>query len=103
MARRLGFEGELYWGTAGSTAATQLTIARDISYKFEPVEADVSDRASVVEMTDVAMVKFSLEFEVNNDNSNTFIAAMRSAAATGGAIAFRTKDRASGYGVDADF
>lgn len=102
-ARRMGFEGELYWGVAGATAATQLLIARDISYKFEPTEGDVSDRESKIELADVAMIKFSLEFEVNNDATNAFIAALRTAASTGGAIAFRTKDRASGWGVDGDF
>ena len=103
MAKRMGFEGKLYWGPAGGTAATELTIARDVGYRFEPTEADVSDRASIVELTDVAMVKFSLDFEVNNQDTNAFIAALRTAAATGGAIAFRTRDKAAGYGVDGDF
>lgn len=103
MAKRMGFEGELYWGTAGSTAATELTIARDVSYKFENTEADISDRASLVDVFDVAGVKFSLEFEVNNQNTNAFIAAARAATIAGTAVAFRTKDRDSGWGVDADF
>lgn len=103
MAKRMGFEGELYWGTAGSTAATELTIARDVSYKFENTEADISDRASLIDVFDVARVKFSLEFEVNNQNTNAFIAAARAAAIAGTAVAFRTKDRDSGWGVDADF
>lgn len=102
-ARKMGFVGELYWGTAGTTAATLLEIARDISYKFEPTEGDVSDRASIIELVDAAMIKFSLEFEVNNDATNAFVAAMRTAVATGGAMAFRTKDDASGWGVDGDF
>lgn len=103
MAKRMGFEGELYWGTAGSTAATLLTIARDVSYKFENTEADISDRGSIVDVFDVAGVKFSLEFEVNNQNTNAFIAAARAATIAGTAMAFRTKDRSSGWGVDADF
>lgn len=103
MAKLMGFSGKLYWGTAGSTASTELTIARDVSYKFEPVEADVSDRASIIELVDVPMIKFSLELEVNNKDTDAFIAAARTAAATGGAIAFRTRDKTSGYGVDGDF
>jgi hypothetical protein len=59
----MGLEGKLYWGAAGGTASTELTIARDVGYRFEPTEADVSDRASIVELTDVAMVKFALDFE----------------------------------------
>lgn len=103
MAKRMGFEGKLYWGVAGGTASTELTIARDVSYKFEPTEADVSDRSSIIDLVDVAGIKFSLEFEVNNQDTNAFIAALRTAAATGGAIAFRTRDKSAGYGVDGDF
>lgn len=103
MTKRMGFEGILYWGAAGSTASTALTIARDVSYKWESTEADVSDRSSLIDLSDVAGVKFSLEFEVNNDNSNAFIAAVRAATIAGTAIAFRTRDRTSGYGVDGDF
>jgi hypothetical protein len=103
MAKRMGLEGKLYWGAAGSTAATELKIARDVSYKLEPTEVDVSDRNSIVDLVDVAGIKFSLEFEVNNQSTDAFIAAFRTAAAAGTAIAFRTRDSASGWGVDADF
>ena len=103
MTRRIGFEGKLYWGAAGSTAATELTIARDVSYKGEPVLADTSDRASIHEHSRATLVKTSLEFEVNNDNANAFIAAVRAAAIAGTAMAFRTRDYSSGWGVDGDF
>ena len=101
--KRMGFEGILLWGAAGATGSTPLTIARDVGYRFEPTEADTSDRGNKIEMTDVAMVKFAIDFEVNNDDSNAFIAALRVAAATGGAIALRTRDKAAGWGVDGDF
>lgn len=101
--RRIGFEGKLYYGTAGSTASTELTIARDVSYKYEPTYADVSDRNSIIEYERPAMVKFTLEFEVNNEASNAFISTVRAAAAAGTAIAFRTRDYSSGYGCDGDF
>lgn len=103
MTKLKGFDGILYYGTAGSTAATELTIARDVSYNFAPDEADVSDRASIINLKDVAGISFSLEFEINNDNANAAVAALRTAAATGGAIALRTLDESGGYGVDADF
>jgi len=103
MAKRMGFEGVLKWGVAGSTASTSLLIARDFSYKFENTEADVSDRSSIIALMDVGQVKFSIEFEVNNDNSNAFISALRIAAATGAAMALATEDFATGWGVDGDF
>jgi hypothetical protein len=103
MTKRMGFEGKLYWGAAGSTASTELTIARDVSYKFENTEADVSDRSSIIDLVDVAGVKFSLEFEVNNQDTNAFVAAARAATIAGTAMAFRTRDKTAGWGVDGDF
>ncbi len=103
MAKRMGHEGELYYGTAGSTAGTELTIARDVTYSWESTEADISDRSSIIDLVAVAGIKFSLEFEVLNQDSNAFISTLRTAASGGTALAFATKDKASGYGVDADF
>jgi hypothetical protein len=101
--RRIGFEGILLWGAAGATAATPLTIARDVSYKFDPTKGDTSDRGSIIDYDRVCGVKFSLDFEVNNDDSNAFVAAVRAAAAAGSTIAFRTRDKAAGWGCDGDF
>jgi hypothetical protein len=102
-SKLVGFEGKLYWAAAGGTASTELLIARDVSYKFENVEADVSDRSSIINLYDVAGINFSLEFEVNNKQGHAFIVAMRAAIILGNAMAFRTRDYASGYGVDGDF
>lgn len=99
----IGFEGKLYWGAAGGTAATELLIARDVSYKFENVEADISDRSSIINLWDVAGINFSLEFEVNNKQGHAFIVALRAAIILGNAIAFRTRDYSAGWGVDGDF
>lgn len=101
--RRVGFEGEFYWDLPGATAATLLEISRDISYKFEQTRADVSDRASRIEYERGVMTKFSLEIETNNDHTNAFVAAVRAAAGNGTLLAFRTKDRTSGWGCDGDF
>ncbi len=104
MAERLiGFEGILLWGAAGSTASTALTIVRDVSYKIDTTDADVSDRGSIIKYNRAAQVAFSIEFEVNNDSSNSFIAAVRTAALAGDPIAIRTRDKTSGWGVDGDF
>jgi hypothetical protein len=101
--KRMGFEGKVYWGAAGSTAGTELTIVRDVSYSIAPEYANTADRGSLCNTVDVAGFDFELQFEVNNHDGNAFVAAARAAAVTGGAIAFRTRDRASGWGVDGDF
>lgn len=103
MAKRMGFEGLLLWGAAGSAGTTELKIARDVSYKFENAEADISDRSSIINLYEVGGVDFSLEFEINNQDTNAFIAAVRAAAVAGTAIAFRTRDKTAGWGVDGDF
>ena len=102
-SKLMGLEGKLYWGAAGATATTELLIARDVSYKLENVEADVSDRSSIINLFDVAGINFSLEFEVNNKQGHAFIVAMRAAIVLGNAMAFRTRDYSSGFGVDGDF
>ena len=99
----MGFEGKLYWGAAGSTGSTELTITRDVNYKFEPTQGDTSDRGSIIDYSRTAGVKFSLEIEVRNNPSNSFIAAVRAAAVAGGRLAFRTRDKTSGWGCDGDF
>jgi hypothetical protein len=101
--KRIGFEGRFLWGVAGGTGATLTNSARDVGYKFEPQEADTSDRSCKTELVDVAMVKFSIELEINNQDTDAFVAAVRAATTSGGAIAIRTEDKASGWGVDGDF
>jgi len=102
--RLVGFEGKLYWGASpGTTGATELTIARDVSYKVEATKGDVSDRADINEYDRTAMVKTSLEFEVNNKTADSFIAAARTCATTGVPMPLRTRDKTSGFGCDGDF
>lgn len=99
----MGFEGKLYWGAAGGTASTLLTIVRDVSYKIDTTDADTSSRTSILKKNRAAQVSLSIEFETNNDSTNAFVAAARTAAIAGDPIALRTRDKASGWGVDGDF
>lgn len=103
MAIRVGHEAELYMGTAGSTAATELTIARDVNYSIETTTADVSSRASIIDSNAAVGVVLAMDFEILNDNSVAGIATLRAAAFAGTAIAFRSKDYSSGVGIDGDF
>jgi len=101
--KRMGFAGKLMWDAIGATATTELTEARDVSYNIESTEGDVSDRASIFDLADVAGVKFSIEFEVSNKESSTFVAAARAAVVAGTGMALVTADDYGGWGVDADF
>lgn len=101
--KRMGFDGRFYYGTSGTIASTYTTEVKDVSYSFEPTEADVSDRTSIYDLQDVAGIKFSIEGTVDNKDSSAFVAALRAAAAAGTAISVLTADKAGGFGVDADF
>ena len=103
MTKRMGLIGKLFWGTAGSTATTELTIARDVNYNIEPQDDEVNDRSTKINLYDSVGVEFGLDFEINNKSTDTFVAAVRAAAFSGEAMAFRTRDHASGFGVDGDF
>ena len=103
MAIRVGHEAKLYMGTAGSTAATELTIARDVNYSIETTTADVSSRASIIDSNAAVGVVLGIDFEILNDNSIAGIATLRAAAFAGTAIAFRSRDWTTGVGIDADF
>lgn len=102
MTKLMGFKGKLYSGTAGTTAAGLLK-ARDVSYKIDSVTDDVSDRNDIHELVDVAQIKIGLQFELNNNDADALATAIRAAVISGEAIAFRTRDKTSGWGVDADF
>lgn len=104
MTKLMGFKGKLVSGTAGSTPSDAAILkARDVSYKIDSVTDDVSDRDNIHEVVDVAQIKIGLQFELNNNDSDSLATAIRTAVTTGEAIAIRTRDKASGYGVNADW
>ncbi len=100
--KKMGYEGKFYWGSPGSTADTETTLVRDVTITIDPTLADVSDRGSIMDVQDVAGLAVSLEVEVNNKPNDAFVAALITAAASGGAMAFRTEDKDGGSGFDGD-
>jgi hypothetical protein len=104
MTKLMGFKGKLTSGAAGSTPSDAAILkARDVSYKIDSVTDDVSDRGNIHEVVDVAQIKIGLQFELNNNDADTLAQAIRTAITTGDAVAIRTRDKAAGYGVDADW
>lgn len=107
MADKMGFEGILYYGAAGSTASTQLTGCRDIKFELKTTKGDTMRRgtSTTAPTATSAVTGFEcvLEFDIMNDTSDTSLAAMRTAANTGAAVALRGKDYSAGKGPDSDF
>lgn len=81
MTKRMGFEGKAYYGTAGSTGATELTNSRDISFKLATEKGDTTVRGSsgVPKKTSrvTQLSADDIEIVMLNDNSDTALEAMR--------------------------
>lgn len=104
--KKMGFEGLIYHGTAGSSAGTQITNATDASYKLDVEEGDTTVRGSgsavPIETMRVTVRKVEFEWTMVNKTDDTSLAALLTAAFAGTAIAIKTKDHSSGKGMDAD-
>jgi hypothetical protein len=103
----MGFEGQLFYGVAGTTAATQLTNVQDINF---PMDADYGNTtvrgtglAIPIETQGVTCLKGTVEFTMIYDTADTALTAMMTAAATGAGVALRLKDYSAGKGPDGDY
>ena len=105
--QKMGFEGMLYYGAAGSTAATlienckDITISRDVERGNTTVRGDST--APPIETESVTTRKLQIEFVMLNDINDTTLEALRVAASTGAEVALRGKDYSAGKGPDGDF
>jgi len=102
---KMGFEGEIYYGVAGSTAGTKLTNSRDITYNSDPTKGETTVRgdgsAPPIETERVVSVKFSIEWLMLR-RTDASLEALIAAAVVGTPVAIRTKDFAAGKGFDGD-
>jgi hypothetical protein len=104
---KMGFEGELYYGVAGQTAATKITNCRDVTIGIDPEKGDTTTRGDgsgpVVNSSRVVALSASLEWTMVNKADDTTLAALLAAAASGTPVALRGKDYAAGKGPDMDY
>jgi len=102
---KMGFEGLIYYGTAGSTAATLISNSRDISETYETEDGDTTVRGSSgipIGTARVTRLNYSLEWTMLNKSSDSTLTALRTAAATGAPVAIRTLDHSGSVGFDGD-
>ena len=103
---KMGFEGQIYYGTAGSTASTQLTNARDITFSMEPSKGDTTVRGTgaspPIGSARVTRRDITLEFSMLHDNTDSALEALRTAAFAATPVAIRLIDEAGGKGFDGD-
>lgn len=103
---RMGWEDQLYYGAAGSTAATQVTNCEDLDYNLDPEKGETTVRGagtSIPIVTEkVTALKPTITWKMLNKPNDTTLAALIAAAKTGAAVALRTKSYSSGLGFDGD-
>ena len=103
---KMGFEGLAYHGTKGSTASTLIANRVDVSFDVDPQMAPTTvagpGTAPPVETEGVATIKWSCTIKMKNSTSDAVLAALRTAAASGNAVALRFKDNSAGKGYDGD-
>ena len=106
MAHKMGYEGLIYYGVAGSAAATQLTNVRDVSYNLEPDKGDTTQRgtgaAPPIKSGRVVAVGVSIEWTMLEKTTDTALEALKVAAFAGSPVAIRLKDYAAVKGYDGD-
>lgn len=106
MAKTMGYQGLLYYGTKGSTAATQITARVDVNYETAVETGSTTsagDGSSVPINTGEATAlsgKISFNMIVADDDSA--VVALQAAAATGDPIALRYIRSTGKLGFDAD-
>lgn len=106
MATKMGFEGQIFYGAAGSTATNQLLNARDITETFDTEEGSTKRRGdgSTPPMNSFRVVgrTYSLEWQMIHKTDDSYLTAMIAAAVAGTPVAIRTKSYSSGLGYDGD-
>lgn len=103
---KMGYEGRIYYGVAGSTASTLLENTTDLAYNLDTETGDTTvrgDGTSVpVETMDPTKLKVSIEWTMIDDTTDTAYEALMAAAFAGDGVAIRTKAHATGKGFDGD-
>lgn len=106
MAAKMGFEGLLYYGVAGSTASTLLENCKDITLSMDTEVGDTTvrgDSTSPPTNTEAITANIvGIEFVMLNDSSDTALEAIKAAWGNTTVIALRGKDHSSGKGPDMD-
>lgn len=103
MAIKRSLNAKLYYGTAGTTAATELTTVGDVTTSIKKAEAKVASRASGWNLTYGTMKDADVSFSIAGDDGDTHLNALITAFNNDTPLAFKVLDKASGKGIDADF
>ena len=106
MPKKMGYQGLLYYGTKGSTAATQLTKRVDAS---EEVDQEIGSTTSAGDGTtvpintgEVTALTGKITFSMIIDSTDPAIPILVASAKTGNPVALRFISFSGSTGLDAD-
>lgn len=106
MPKKMGYQGLLYYGTKGSTAATQITKRVDASFDIDVETGSTTsagDGSAVpINTGEATALTGKITFNVIIDSADAFLVAAKAAAATGNPIALRFISYTGVTGLDAD-
>jgi hypothetical protein len=106
MPKKMGYQGLLYYGTKGSTAATQITKRVDASFDIDVETGSTTsagDGSAVpINTGEATALTGKITFNMIVDSNDSAIVALRAAAATGNPIALRFIAYTGLTGLDAD-
>jgi hypothetical protein len=106
MAYKLGLDAKIYYGTAGSSAATVMSNVTNLTLNLTKGEADVTTRAaSGWKLTVGTLNDASVEWEMIWDTADAGFTAMKNAFFNNTLTALKIMDSAGSgsQGLDADF
>jgi hypothetical protein len=106
MSEEMGFEQKLYIGTAGTTAATQVTNATDVDYDLQPEKGSTTGRgtgATVPIKTErVTQLGATVNWKMLNDPADAVLILMIAAAKTGAPLALKVTTKSGAVLFDGD-
>lgn len=106
MAKKMGYQGLLYSGTKGSTAATLLSNRVDASYDIDVETGSTTsagDGTTVpINTGEATALTGKVTFNLIHDTTDTALVALIAAAATGNPVALRFIRSTGLLGLDAD-
>lgn len=106
MAKKMGYQGLLYYGTKGSTATNQVLRRVDATYEIDVETGSTTsagDGLSVpINTGEATALTGNVTFNMIVDDNDTALVAFRAASATGNPIALRFISYSGSTGLNAD-
>lgn len=100
---RMGNEGKLYWGPAGSVPASVIGKVEKVKVNAKRKTATIEVREVDCEMALFGNKQITLDIDMPWNSSDAGLLAIRNAFINNTAIGLKALDAASGLGADGDF